>query len=520
MSINQVLVIPKPIIMKIQAPLQSLLAQAQDLVLSKGVKDKTSIRSLQMLLYCLGYGDQLKWASYRADGDYGGSTSLALASFQKANGLIGDGTELNTDCLTLLLERYAYLPLIRALNQAVNNHTYDAYLADNEAAHRNIQALAELAQITTANELPQAQEAKDMIVALQSLYGPHFLTAPFEGTSSEPSVSNESKRYVMQNEWFKAKLNKHKKGVWTMGGDTPLNYITYHKEDLVDSGLTDSDIRVITPVSANEGDLNAINTWDNCFMTFGMFQWTLGQGSAKGELPALLAKFKTAAADAFEQYFGRFGLDVSEDTSNTLGYLVLDGNKINTSAEKEKFRKGPTWAFRFWESGLDERMQAVQIQHAIDRISSFLFHDNYKVLDKYYIGDLITSEYGLCLILDHHVNRPGHLMSYRIGKKDILGQAMKKAALDNTKPRDWTTKEEEALIKAYLPLRYASSMTHSKERALKIKNYLDKGRLSAERFSYQSAPKVSATRGLDAVDPYELIPHEEYETKAGYVAPE
>jgi hypothetical protein len=40
----------------------------------------------------------------------------------------------------------------------------------------------------------------------------------------------------------------------------------------------------------------------------------------------------------------------------------------------------------------------------------------------YYISELITSEYGISLILDNHVNRPGYL-------KPCLEKAMQQAKL-------------------------------------------------------------------------------------------
>lgn len=505
--------------MQILAPLKSLLSLDATTLLAKGSNDKTKVRALQMMLYSLGYGTELKWSSFRADGDYGGSTTRALTAFKKANKLGEDGSQLGTKTMALLVERFEFLPFLKQLNKALQSQSLAGLFTGTAGTGKTVQ-LAKLSNMHFANETPTLAEAKTALDAIAPLYGSEFLTTLSEKESGNPKVGTEGSRFVVIDNWAKVKLKKHKKGVWTMGGDKPLNFIRNNENILLKNGLSSSDVRIITPVSSNEGDLNAINTWDNCFMTFGMFQWTLGQGSGKGELPALLLRLKQDEPEAFEQYFGRFGIDLSSDTTKTTGYLLLNDEKVKSTAAKEKIRKGTLWAFRFWKSGLDARVKNVQVKHAVDRIKSFLFSDNYRPLNQFFIGDLITSEYGLCLLLDHHVNRPGHLMSYKIGKKDIIGQAMKKANLHNSKPSEWGTAEEQKLIKAYLPLRSASSMTHGKERAAKIKTYLDKGLLSGERFSYEAAPQVATSRGLDipvafdaAPSPYTLIDPNEYEER-------
>ena len=102
-------------------------------------------------------------------------------------------------------------------------------------------------------------------------------------------------------------------------------------------------------VAENEGNLDAVNTWDNSFVTFGMFQWTIGAGKNKGELAALLKKIKVAAPKVFEHYYGRYGLDLV-DTDDTYGYFQLDGRKLEDSDAKEILRSNQ-WAYYFWKSG-------------------------------------------------------------------------------------------------------------------------------------------------------------------------
>ena len=104
-----------------------------------------------------------------------------------------------------------------------------------------------------------------------------------------------------------------------------------HADKLRALKVTQSEINVMIAVAENEGNLDAINTWDNAFLSFGLFQWTAGQGNAKGELPALLARIKDEDRDLFDKYCGQHGLDVVGVTPGPVnGYFSLRGTTINT----------------------------------------------------------------------------------------------------------------------------------------------------------------------------------------------
>jgi hypothetical protein len=267
-----------------------------------------------------------------------------------------------------------------------------------------------------------------------------------------------------------------KNGVYLYGNQRPLDFIQNNKSALAELGLTDSTINIMAAVSENEGNLDAVNTWDNSFMIFGMFQWTLGARNNKGELPALLKKIKTLNPDVFEQYYGQFGLDIVA-TDDIYGYFALNGKKIADNGAKEALRSNQ-WAFYFWKSGQDPVVQSIQIQHASSRLESFYRSKQYKI-DDYFIADLITSEYGLGLVLDNHVNRPGYV-------SPCLKTAMDQTGLSD--PKAWGTKEERLLIDTYLNVRNSygkNPMTDAAKRAAVTQKYLNNGIISAERGSFQ-----------------------------------
>jgi hypothetical protein len=418
--------------------------------------------------------------------------------------------------MELLLERYALLPAFRRLRQALNEGRLPSVYSE-AAVQAEIRQLADATREAVAGAVPSVEEARRLLSRTDQWYGEEWPVARLVSDrklqkSDLQILAVGSRSLRVSDPWLSIVFTKHKRGIYQVGEQPPSQFIATAKDALLNHNLSPSAIRVIAPVSDNEGKLEAVNTWDNAFMTFGMFQWTIGTDHAAGELPALLQRVKDDAPEAFEEHFGQFGLDTL-DANRTTGFLILNGKKLNTPAEKEQLRKDASWAFRFWKSGLDPRVQLAQILQALDRINSFRFNSNYRPLDKYFIGDLITSEYGMCLLLDHHVNRPGHLMNYSIGKMDILGQALKKAGLADSDPAQWGTAEERRLIDAYLPFRSGSSMTHSKLRAQNIQRFVDRGELSEERHSF-SLEAVRPRGGGPKEEDFPLINFREYEARA------
>jgi hypothetical protein len=152
----------------------------------------------------------------------------------------------------------------------------------------------------------------------------------------------------------------HGKGLYEIGTTTIADYIASARGSL--SQLPASLLRVMEAVSANEGRLEAVNTWDNAFMTFGCFQWTIGTDSNEGELPYVLSCLKRSQPETFQEHFGRHGLDVVGDLHQrpgrlTTGLLSLDGRRLDTSQQKEVLRQ-PIWAYRFWRAGHDDAVRS------------------------------------------------------------------------------------------------------------------------------------------------------------------
>ena len=272
----------------------------------------------------------------------------------------------------------------------------------------------------------------------------------------------------------------HRKGIYRVGFQEPETFISNHREKLLEVNLTDSEMNVIFATAENEGNLDAVNTWDNQFISFGMFQWTAGSPGKPGELPALLQIVKVSYPDDFQHYWGQFGLDVV-DVNHKTGWFSYRGKKLTSAADKAMLREH-VWAYRFARAGADIEIQAAQILHAINRINQFYFVKSSK-LDGYSLVDMITSEYGVALLLDNHVNRPGYL-------RGCVAAALEHSNLTAEEIARGGDEEERLVIKNYLDIRQTygrNPMTDARQRASVTRGYVVDGIISDGRGSFVSS---------------------------------
>lgn len=276
---------------------------------------------------------------------------------------------------------------------------------------------------------------------------------------------------------------KFKKGVYNYGNTSIDAFIRLHRDQFAD--LSPSLVNIMAAVSENEGKLEAINTWDNAFLTFGIFQWTTGAGHDSGELPALLGRLKQDYSAVFEELFGRYGLGVLPALGGFLskpgflprGYFTLDGETLKTEPQKEKLRT-LEWAYRFWRAGHHDLMRVVEIKQAMDRITLFYDSPRHQINHRP-VADYVTSEYGVALLLDQHVNRPGHV-------PQTLEKAV--AQMEGAEdPQHWSNDDEQRLLELYVDLRAGTSMTDSNKRAHTLSEAVGNGIISNRRGSFRLA---------------------------------
>lgn len=241
------------------------------------------------------------------------------------------------------------------------------------------------------------------------------------------------------------------------------------------SGLGDSVVRVVRAMCVNEGGLEAVNSYDGCFLSAGIFQWTAGANGDAGELPVLLARFKSASPEAYEDCFGRYTLDSHVTAGASSGRLVLDGRQLDSSDSKMPLRRAE-WAYRFWRAGHHPDFRAAQLALAAGRIERFIKLP----VAGHAVGEWLTSQYGIALVLDEHVNRPGHVPgTLETALTKLFGN---QASAQH--PETWTQAEELRLIDVYIAARETTSMTNSTARARLIGECTHTGQLSDDRGSF------------------------------------
>jgi hypothetical protein len=249
-------------------------------------------------------------------------------------------------------------------------------------------------------------------------------------------------------------------------------------------GVTPSLRNVMIAVAENEGALEAINTWDACFLSFGSLQWTAGQGTDPGELGGLLGRMKANYPDAFFKYFHQYGIDVARPTGQPViqySHLRLNGELLDTPGRKAVLRQA-IWAYRFWRAGHDETVQRCEAEHIVWRLATF-YPQSRAALGGRRIADLITSEYGVALVFDQHTNRPGHV-------EKTVAEAYRRCVDEGRTPADparWNDVQAALLLERYVALRHDTSMTDSLGRANRLRAAMTAGRLSAARGSFEAA---------------------------------
>lgn len=274
---------------------------------------------------------------------------------------------------------------------------------------------------------------------------------------------------------------KFKLGIFNFGETSIRSFVGANPQAF--PNLSQSRLRVMSAVSANEGRLEAINTWDSAFLTFGCFQWTVGADNAAGELPAMVNQLKQSDAAAFEELLGQFGLDIdsvsSPAGSTPTGFFSLHGKPVKSAADKEAKLRTLEMAFRFFKAGQDQRLRVVEVEYAAARIDLF-YRDPNHLIKKRFIGDYVSSEFGVALVLDEHVNRPAHVPRTLSGAVDEFI-----AATGKTDPATWTDADEAGLLNLYIQRRSTSGMTDSDKRAKAVRDAVAAGLASAARGSFQ-----------------------------------
>lgn len=186
---------------------------------------------------------------------------------------------------------------------------------------------------------------------------------------------------------------------------------------------------LVSAISVNEGFLDAIRLRDRGVVSAGLQQ---SSAHVEIELPSLMYRFKTASPDLFMLYFGIYGLDVEPngvDGNNNPRYRFVqvqpNGNRVPLATWNQILTffggaGGPVaysfltdWAARFREAAIaSPEFSVAQLLEAASRLDRILREVptlNVPTVGPVDLNTLITSEFGVALILDSHINQPGRV---------------------------------------------------------------------------------------------------------------
>ena len=380
----------------------------------------------------------------KADGDFGAGTEAALRRFQRDHGVVPDG----------ICGPKTWL-LLAASSQAS---------AKPVVAPAPVKPAAPPAAAPSAAVVPKPTQANAAPAVAKALKLP-----PISDPQHPVTVSNN--RAVSPDGRIFA--TKFKLGFSGLGSTSARAFL--QADPTAGQGLLASALRAVSAVTVNEGGLEAVNSWDAAFMSFGIMQWTIGTGDNPGELAVLLGLIKRNSPDAFRETFGRFGIDVAITATALTGQISLGGKILAKAADKAVLRS-PEWAYRFWRAGHDPAVRRSQLSLAVSRIGRFAD----LAIQGQPVRQWLSSELGMAMLLDQHINRPGHVPA----TLDTALAALLTAGSVPKNPANWKQADEQLLIERYLTLRARTSMTSSQERAMRLFEQSHQGLLSVERGSF------------------------------------
>ncbi len=182
--------------------------------------------------------------------------------------------------------------------------------------------------------------------------------------------------------------------------------------------------KILAIISSYEGGFTSLNTWDIADVTWGMVQWTTGEGG-QGDLIRALSIVKATAPAAFETRLAAYGIDV--DASRGLIVTRADGTVLDGEAAAKALKVDPKLSAVLAAAGTDAQIQAAELHAANDiEISGALNHR----LDAKVgsgaaattvhipVSALITSEFGVGVLANHtvHGGYPGGALQAALKK--------------------------------------------------------------------------------------------------------
>ena len=178
--------------------------------------------------------------------------------------------------------------------------------------------------------------------------------------------------------------------------------------------ITQDEKSILLAMSENEGNMDAVHSYDSEILTAGAMQKTINS-SGEGELPIQMFKFKQQHPSLFDKYFKCCGWDVDYVNNKYIAYYNgMTGTRLkqflrNECSVDNYGKVVPNKAVAiFAEAVIVEEYQDLQIEDFIDRLNNEALVKKPKGYS-YQIVNYVKSNLGKATVLEHDVNRPGYV---------------------------------------------------------------------------------------------------------------
>ncbi|WP_240726340.1 hypothetical protein [Escherichia sp. E4702] len=209
-------------------------------------------------------------------------------------------------------------------------------------------------------------------------------------------------------------------------GSVSLNSYSRWDVLIVENRITADEKTILIAMSENEGNLDAVHSYDSEVITAGAMQKTVKNEpgrEGKGELSTQLAKFRDSHPDLYEKYSVSCGWSVEGTGTSAIIYysdnILTQGNKITSSELKVVLRRG-CFESNFGTIVHNKPLAAlvkilklpeyldIQVLDFIERLHAV--EENTVTSDGKKIKDFVKSNLGRAVVLDHSVNRPAYVV--------------------------------------------------------------------------------------------------------------
>lgn len=152
--------------------LEQLANSSTESVAIHPASERSAIQELQHTLYALGFGQDLQWEKYGADGDYGSATTTAVQHFCARNGLKSTGEAVPPIIARKLVQRYNALDELQQLDTDLKARSIETVYYQGA-----VDTVAVCALQTLLNELGLGAELQWTKYGADGHYGPATASA-------------------------------------------------------------------------------------------------------------------------------------------------------------------------------------------------------------------------------------------------------------------------------------------------------------------------------------------------------